>query len=457
MFRLFSVCLLLISYGTHAQTNTAIHDASGRSLILHGVNMGGGAKHTPGHQPWITEKDIDRECHELGWNGVRYLVFWGAIEPKKDSFDEDYLAKVKMRVEWYTSRGMYVMIDMHQDVYGYGVGGNGAPEWASTHTRIQNLIPDKWPWWMQNMEPKVIQSFVNFWKYKKRKELQDHYILSWLKVIRMFKGNDHVIGYDLMNEPHGGKIIKTLAGGFEKKWLSAMYKRLIPAIRREDTTHYIFFEPRSFGTNYGMKAHLPQVHDTIVNKLAYAPHCYMSFVDIGKEYKPKDKHSLRKWFRHRDQEVAMQHAPMMLGEFGLSATKKDFDKYLRDILQGIDERKASWAYWSGDPGSWGPYNPDMTPSPIMWQLLRVYPSAVAGELLSFHFDPDKKTFEMEFINNATIKAPTVISVPALSMKDTYKWEVSGTEHYTAQRDPITNALNITVNDDHSRVKVKVFP
>ncbi|MBS1617561.1 MAG: cellulase family glycosylhydrolase, partial [Bacteroidetes bacterium] len=241
-----------------AQVVAPIRDAYGRTVILHGLNTAGGAKNSPGHQPWIQEKDVEREHRDLGWNAVRYLVFWGAIEPKKDSFDEAYLAKVRERVKWYTDRSMYVIIDMHQDVYGYGVGDNGAPEWAATYTRIKNLIPDKWPLCMQNMEPKVLHSFVTFWKYKKRKELQDHYIRSWLRVVDLLRDDPYVIGYDLMNEPHGGKVIKTLAGGFERQWLTAMYKRLIPAIRREDTMRYIFFEPRSFGTNFGMPSHLPK-------------------------------------------------------------------------------------------------------------------------------------------------------------------------------------------------------
>ena len=112
---------------------------------------------------------------------------------------------------------MYVILDMHQDVYGYGVGDNGAPVWAASPTKIKKLIPDKWPWRMKNLEPKVINSYVQFFKYKKRKELQQHYVAAWLKVISLFKNNPYVLGYDLMNEPHGGKLVKTLAGGFGKK------------------------------------------------------------------------------------------------------------------------------------------------------------------------------------------------------------------------------------------------
>src|SRR5580693_10665182 len=90
--------LSLFTFHLPAQDIFNIKDAYGRTLILHGLNTGGGAKHIPGHQPWISEADVQREDTAFGFNAVRYLIFWGAIEPVKDSFDENYLAQVKKRV-----------------------------------------------------------------------------------------------------------------------------------------------------------------------------------------------------------------------------------------------------------------------------------------------------------------------------------------------------------------------
>jgi endoglycosylceramidase len=168
------IWITLTSTFSFAQNVSKIKDAYGRTVILHGLNTsssakGEGTEHSD-HQPWIKASDVEREYHSFGFNAVRYLIFWGAIEPEKDKYDEAYLAKVKERVEWYTSRKMYVIFDMHQDVYGYGVGGNGAPVWASSYSKTKNLVPDKWPWWMQNMEPTVVKSYVQFFKYKKKKE-----------------------------------------------------------------------------------------------------------------------------------------------------------------------------------------------------------------------------------------------------------------------------------------------
>lgn len=451
------IALFFLPYLLQAQLPAPIKDGFGRTLVLHGLNTAGSAKHSIDHQPWINESDVEREYTDFGFNSVRYLIFWGAIEPKKDSIDYNYLQQVKTRVEWYTSRNMFVILDMHQDVYGYGVGGNGAPDWASTQTKRQNVIPDKWAWWLQNLEPKVIRSYVQFFKYKKKKELQHHYIAAWLKVVELFKDNPYVIGYDLMNEPHGGKLGKTLAGGFERKWLGNFYKRLIPAIRAVDTTRYIFFEPRSFGVNFGMKSHLKKVSDVGTNKLVYSPHCYMRFVDVGGDYKKKDYRSLGKWYKHRDKEVKKHQSGLMIGEFGLSPGKKDFDKYLRDIFTRADARGASWAYWASDLGGWGPLDGNRKPTPILNELLRVYPQAVSGTIKSFTYNPETRNFSLEYINNGAITQPTVIGVSRLQYPTGYNWVVTGATNYSAVIDPATNALQVIVADDKATVKVEISP
>ncbi len=454
----FLVILLILFTSSHilfGQEIPAIKDAYGRTVILHGLNTSSSAKDQKEHQPWVNESDVEREYHSFGFNAVRYLIFWGAIEPEQGKYDEAYLAKVKERVEWYTKRKMYVVLDMHQDVYGYGVGGNGAPEWASSYTKIKNLIPDKWPWWIQNLEPKVIRSYVQFFKYKKKKELQQHYINSWLKVVALFKDNPYVIGYDLMNEPHGGKVLKTLTGGFERKWLINFYNRILPAIRKEDTLRYIFFEPRSLGVNFGMKSHLPMVKDTIVNKLVYAPHCYMTFVDVGGDYKKKHQKKLKQWFDYREQEAIKHKASILLGEFGLSPGKKDFDKYLQDIFAGLDSRMGSWTYWASDLGGWGPLKADRSPSPILHELLRIYPQAVAGELKNFQYDSEKKKFSMHFVSDTSITAPTIISVPKELFPVSPKITVTGSLNYETQIDSSSNSFLVSIKDNKATIHIEI--
>ena len=107
-----------------------IKDQYGRTLILHGMNSANDAKYGD-FLPWITEPYVEIETNQWGFNVARYPTSWQAIEPDSGVFDEAYLDSIEIRVKWYTDRGAYVIIDMHQDVYGPAVGGNGHPEWPS--------------------------------------------------------------------------------------------------------------------------------------------------------------------------------------------------------------------------------------------------------------------------------------------------------------------------------------
>ncbi len=454
----FLCCSSVVSYAQ--STHPVLKDAFGRTLLLHGLNTSSSAKHSTDNHPWIGEEDVQREQTEFGFNSVRYLIFWGAIEPEQDVYNDSYLAEVKKRVEWYTNRKMYVILDMHQDIYGFGVGGNGAPAWASTQTKIQNIIPDKWAWWLQNLEPKVKKSYVTFFKYKKRKELQDHYMLAWKKVIEVFKDNPYVIGYDVMNEPHGGKVIRTLSGKFEKKELHAFYKRVIGSIRTADTTRYIFFEPRSFGVNFGMKSHLPKVEDAIpsgTNKLVYAPHLYLAFVDIGGNYSKKYQKKLVKWYRNRLREAAMHQTPILIGEFGLSPGKKDFDKYLQDIFKRANQHNVSWSYWSSDLGGWGPFKSDKTPSPIMNEIVAVYPHATAGLLKNFEYDKHQNIFQLAYVSDSSIAAPTEIIIPKFLFPNGYDFQLTGLENWRQEFDSTSQTLKIYTNEGGKEVAVFIKP
>ncbi len=41
----------------------------------------------------------------------------------------------KTWLDWYAENDIHVVLDFHQDLYGWKVGGNGAPDWAVSHRR----------------------------------------------------------------------------------------------------------------------------------------------------------------------------------------------------------------------------------------------------------------------------------------------------------------------------------
>jgi aryl-phospho-beta-D-glucosidase BglC (GH1 family) len=73
----------------------------------------------------------------LGFNIVRLLVMWKAIEPSPNSNLEEllpegkqYLTFIKETVDKMYSKGLFVMIDFHQDLAHEIYGGDGFPDWA---------------------------------------------------------------------------------------------------------------------------------------------------------------------------------------------------------------------------------------------------------------------------------------------------------------------------------------
>ncbi len=434
-----------------------ISDEYGRQLILHGLNTSSNAKGAPDRMPWINESHVEREATEFGFNFVRYLIFWDFIEPEKGQLNSAYLDEVQKRVEWYTSRGMYVMLDMHQDLYSIEFGGDGAPAWAIRSGGASWDVDMDGPWWLKNISPAVINSWTNFWEYTKHKDLQDHYIEMWKFVAERFKNNPKVIGYDLMNEPWGGDLIKAfISGDFERKQLTAFYERIIPAMREVEKDKYLFFEPAPAPVTFGMPSHLQKIEDAIPeSKIVYAPHVYPLGTHEGQPYGGNDKKNVKDWHRERKKDVAKHgNIPLMCGEFGLSPSVKDFDVYLREITGIFDLNLWHWAYWSNDQGGWSPLNGDGTETPILQHLVRAFPKATAGRIFSFSYDPIEVVFEMTYQNNPAVDMPTEIFIPKKHFKNGYNIEVNTDSPYTQNYNEQNQVLSLKV-EKKKEVKVRI--
>ena len=69
----------------------------------------------------------------------------------------------------------------------------------------------------------------------------------WGNVSQKFSNNDHVLGYELINEPSWGDFwthpFNWFTGHTDKTYLEPMYDNLASYIRAQDEEHNIFFEP----------------------------------------------------------------------------------------------------------------------------------------------------------------------------------------------------------------------
>ena len=140
-----------------------IVDTAGRTVLLHGMNCGEKSSQRR-HESWHGPEDF-QNMRRWGMNCLRLLVHWSAVEPEPGAYDEDYLQRLDRRIQWARDAGLYVILDMHQDLFSEAIpGGNGAPAWAV----ITDAMPDYryggiWSAAYAN-SPMLHAAFDNFWK-----------------------------------------------------------------------------------------------------------------------------------------------------------------------------------------------------------------------------------------------------------------------------------------------------
>ena len=137
-------------HATHG-ANAAIVNERGAEVLLRGVNvnqLGEYFQANPDLPPTVPlSRDDFRDIAKLGFNSVRLIVTWSALEPTPGAYDEEYVDRIRQAVDWAASYGLYTVLDMHQDAYGLAVdtpqgvtcpdgttpnnGWDGAPSWAT--------------------------------------------------------------------------------------------------------------------------------------------------------------------------------------------------------------------------------------------------------------------------------------------------------------------------------------
>ncbi|MFI6810980.1 cellulase family glycosylhydrolase [Nonomuraea sp. NPDC050328] len=393
-----------------------VTDERGRTLLLHGFNTASSAKSTSDAMPELTEADVEREYRDMGTNFVRFLLQWRAVEPRPGVYDSEYLDKVAERISWYAERGYHVLLDMHQDLWGPGitptaVAGNGAPAWA-THLDGLPVAQDHWTWEMYYLEPGVIRAFDHFWNTTgEHPELMEHYAGAWRAVAERFKDEPAVLGYDLMNEPWGGSV---QGAAFESGPLAELYRRCVERIRAVDNDTWIFLEPQAVGVNWGLPSALPAIADPREGepRIGLAPHLYPLPLDLGEGYEGGSREWTDRtlgWWKENTLRAADRiGGPIILGEFGLDMTKPGAEDLVERVLDLGDELGMGRAYWSRDPGPWGPYSEKGEPGPLVAVMNRAYPRAIGG--VPYRIEAGERRLTVGFEANGS--GPTEIYLPA---------------------------------------------
>ncbi|MBC5641531.1 cellulase family glycosylhydrolase [Parabacteroides sp. BX2] len=448
---------------------TSFIDNQGRTVILNGLNHV--TKVPENSFLYDGDKELFRQFKEWGFNCIRYGLYWDVLEPEPGKINEGYLKEVDKRVKWAEENNLWLILDMHQDLYGRKFG-NGAPLWATLDEGLPHVKGDVWSD-AYIMSPAVQKSFDNFWSNKPAEDgvgLQDHYINAWKTVAARYANAPSVVGFDIMNEPfmgtsglpafqkllegfaevhasltgeilteeaiismwntedsrleayallNDGKVfshvvskISPLVDEFEQGALSDFYQRVRDAIREVNTKHILFLE-HNFFCNLGVPSRfcIPKDKEGRNDPLcAYAPHGY-DLVTDSKASMSQGYGRLDFLFRSMFKRGDELQIPTLVGEWGAFYMGGDYKEPAIHIINQIEKSKAGqtyWAFWEGID----------TQDYFKYALGRYYPMAINGKLLDYYNDYQSNKFSFRW-NEGDKNALTRIYVPNISMlKDT---------------------------------------
>lgn len=451
-----------------------ITDEQGRALILHGVNVSSSAKGDAQRMPWVGVDDVRRLARDWGFNFARFLIFWDALEPEPGQFDQDYLTRIEERLDWFHDAGIYVVLDMHQDVYSSVFCCDGAPLWAVRVDEGDLPYTPLIPWNLNYFTGPVMRAFDNFWDHEgPHGDLQDHYAEAWAQLAARFKDHPAVLGYDIMNEPACGSHVSFFVaiGGdydpdgtaprFDAEILKPFYDRMIAAIRAVDPDAWIFYEPRFAGPADGAPSFIPFLDDPRAgeNRLVYFPHFYPIVAEQTGSY-GGSKSYLDKWAANRRSETTAQDSPLLIGEFGIVDGYAGGVEHLADVMARADEMTSGWAYWAYDKGGgWDLIAADGSEKEKVDALVRTYPQRIAGTPLWYGYEPETRLFTLHFEEKPGVTGPTEIYVPA-QRHYPEGWRVISSDPegaWSSEWDPDREVLSFTADPASKEHSVIIGP
>jgi endoglycosylceramidase len=441
-------------------------DSNGRQIIFNGINYiskNPGEKYIRGAEP-----ELFKDFKSWGFNCIRFGIIWAGLEPEPGKYNEEYLLEIDKRIQWAADNGVYVYLDLHQDLYGSKFS-DGAPEWATLDEGLPHYTGAVWSD-SYLISPAVQTAFDNFWKNTPASDgigIQDHYINLWKHLAERYSNNTTIIGYDIMNEPFMGtsanEVMPLMLGAyaqvfaeetgqtppsseelgaiwsdeksrmealgfistkeryskvvdavydinaaFEKNELQNMYQKVADAIREVDKNHILFLN-HSYFANTGVSSAIEptKLADGTLDKLvAYAAHGYDLVVDT-KEVDSPSYERVEFIFDRINETGKRMNVPVLVGEWGAFHGKSlKMIETAQQVVNLFEGHNFSNTYWS--------YYDDINNDPYFkLAIIRPFPMLVSGELVSYDFNFETGDFTCIWNETTKNTEPTVIYVPNL--------------------------------------------
>lgn len=447
----------LLTVNTDTQN---IVDNFGRTRIFHGVNVV--YKTAPFHPVLnefdparsLTDKDI-KDLASWGVTAVRLGVMWPGVEPENGKYNFTYLNTMKTIVDKLGSFGIYSIIDLHQDLLTRYYCGEGVPDWIvdpadnfpvpvlgntvfptqSGYPNITQCLSHTFAeYYFSEAVSKLFQDFYDN-KNGSRTKLEQY----WSTVSSVFNTSEYVLGYELINEPWPGDIYAKPSllepSVADKVNLMPLYETLNTAIRSVDNKHIIFFEKSL--TDLAGATGFSDVPggSSFRNRSVYSYHVYCAPDD--KEGNPTnvvlcDAEDAVQFFVDYKDSKRLGGGGFMT-EFGALGNVTNSIEALEFLLALSDEVLQSWTYWQFK--TFEDYTTQGTSEAFYDEhgklqlnkvktLARTYAPAIAGTPLLMKFSPSDATFELQYIMDTIIPAPTTIYASSLWYPKGVKVEIT---------------------------------
>ena len=393
---------------------------NGKEVILQGINVLQRGRENNHLYP-----DFEKAFpyfQRMGFNFLRFGIFWDATEPAPGVIDFEYLKKVRHYVDLAETYGIYIMLDMHQDLFAQKYI-DGAPDWACLDEGLPH--PDNCSLWYEAYlsSDAIIRAADNFWANRPASDgvgLLDHYEHMWEEIASVFADCTNVIGLEPMNEPFMGSVARNAFGeatmnamqknpGFsltdpstyqpqevaefmgivaqrflawDQTVLMDFYRRMGRAIRKTSDL------PLITGGNIYCSTDLPTGIERLEGiEQIFAPHGYDSVVDSDR-YENYSKDNVERLYAHKKEAQDRLGLPTIAAEWG-AFPSKDFTNDLIRFMNGIVEKNL----WGS---AYCEYRPGKEQDPNFTALSRAYPRETAGKLISYHYDEAAGIFTVCF-------------------------------------------------------------
>ena len=446
--------------------NGWLRDKDGRKLLFRGFNS------VRKGVPWY-DVDILNETRlglykEWGFNVVRLGIMWSGVEPSEGIVNHTYLDIMENITKTLDAHGMYVILDLHQDVASslYHMY-DGFPRWL-----VKKMVPSRhsypWPlpaapsdanWASGYLAEAVGQTFQSL--YDNDGGTRDDLSRFWTIVSQLFRSHGNVLGYELMNEPWAGDIYTDpellLPGNAGRHNLLPLYDILVNVINEYDQSSLIFYEPVTFavyvntnvtGTGFDHVPGGPAFTNRSV--LAYHHYCWLLNPDDSSKHYPVlerlvcDDILARSVFTNIKDKVEEIGGSSFLTEFGLCTPDEDPDSQgsveCRLIMELADEHFQSWTFWDSSFFDDVGHIQDM----VVRYFSRAYPRAVAGKPITMHFNVIDSSFSFQYIIDRAYLGHTDILLPEIHYPGMIDVNIDSTEAAEWKFDKITRIISICI-------------